>query len=60
MINKVPDLQPRPTGELSFLAQDRRIVSTFVDMSGGTWRARTLSGGAVTLDVPNAVAELAT
>lgn len=39
-------------GGLWLLELDGRIVSTLVDMGGGTWRARTPEGNARTFTVP--------
>lgn len=60
MITKVGDYSLVDEGGLWFLMKDHRIVSTLVDMGGGTWRARTPKGNAVTLDVPDEVEEPAT
>lgn len=40
-----------------FLEQDGRIVSTLIDMGGGTWRARTPEGNARTIEVPDGTAD---
>lgn len=42
-------------GGLWFLMKDDRLVSTLIDVGAGTWRARTLAGGATTITVPSDV-----
>lgn len=52
---KVGEYDLTDYGGLWFLTRDGRLISTLIDMSGGTWRARTPEGRARTIEVPAGV-----